>query len=67
MAARIRKDIAEWGVCNLERADLAFFWVGNEAMHDLEKRMLLRNFALQYGFTPVIDYGLESAVFRNSS
>jgi len=30
----------------------------------MDKRLLVQNFSRQYGFLPVIDYGLACAIFR---
>jgi hypothetical protein len=66
LVARIRLGITKSGICNINEADLPLIWVEDAGpLSDLQKRIRVHDFSLQYGFLSVIDYSLASAVFRN--
>ncbi len=63
-ADQIRRTISRQGACQIHGEDLAIIWVGNEALPDPEKRLSVKTFARHYKFRTVVDYGLDSAIFR---
>jgi len=66
LAERIKLGIANKGIHVLHKEDLAFIW-GNHELSDMEKRMHVKNFAVLFGFHPLIKDDLESVFFRDSN
>lgn len=64
LAGFIRAQFADTGICILRQQALSVLWNHEPEMSDMDKRLLVHNFAQQYGFLPVIDYGLDCAIFR---
>ena len=68
LAGRIRQEVSKAALyCLEDQAALALIWGDDKTLSDTEKRMHVKNFALQYGFNAVVDFGLSCVVFRDSN
>ena len=65
LAERIRLGIATVGSCFIDRHDLEILWPEGNIPSDEEKRVIVKNFAAQYGFTVDLGPSLLVAVFQN--
>ena len=63
LAAKMHEEISKHGSHVLHREDMELFW-DSEVHSELDKRIMLDNFARHYGFTMYLSPHQMEAVFR---
>lgn len=67
LADRIKLQIAECGICDMNEDDVSVIWGNNRTLSESEKRLHVQNFSFQYRLTAIIDMELTSFIFRKTN
>lgn len=67
LALRIRHDVSQSGMCELQAPDLELIWQNDHTLSNEQKRLRLKDFALRYGFYVVVDSAASRAAFQISN